>query len=162
MKIGGYFAFLSIQQTIFREEAKERILNLLPDSKLTKLSFSEIQFGKIDWVDGNKELYFEGKLYDVVRFETSGSNYILFCVDDENDTEVYTEILQISKMKLDELPVKNTMISFLNLLNLKYTIPQILSFENQPILKLGKPFFASLPINFLSVRLPILSPPPKS
>lgn len=162
MKIGGYFAFLSIQQNIFKEEAKERISHLLPKSKLTKISFSKIQFSKIDWKESDKEFYFNYKLYDVVRSEIKGSDHILYCLADDTETEIYSEILQMSKEQSDEFPLKNTMISFLNLLNLKYTIPQILHFKSPPILIFETPIFANFKIIFFSIKLPLFSPPPEN
>lgn len=161
MKIGGYFAFLLIQQDIFKEEAKERIIHLLPNTNLTKLSFSRYQFDKIDWQEIDKEFYFNGKLYDVVRSEIKNSNHILHCLTDDAETEIYSEILQISKAHSDELPVKNTLISFLNLLNLKYTIPQIFRFESQVISRFEKPMFTNFKIIFSSIKLPFVSPPPE-
>ena len=162
MKIGGYFAFLTIQQIIFREEAKEKILHHLPANKLTKLSFSDQEIQAIDWEETNKEFYYEGNLYDVVKIEFEQKNCIIFCLADENETEIYSELQQMSKAQNDEIPVKNTMISFLNLLNLKYTIPSILSFKSNAIIKNKELFIENLVSNHLSIPIFLFFPPPEA
>lgn len=161
MKIGGYFAFLTFQQNNFREEAKERILHLLPTNKQTKLIFSTKQFNEIDWAESNKEFYFQERLYDVVNIKVEGNNHIIYCIADENETEVYAQILQMSKVQNDELPVKNNMISFLNLLTLKYTLPQILYFEYIINFEVKKSVFATLVAPYFSVIISIFIPPPE-
>ena len=161
MKIGGYFAFLTIQQNIFREEAKERILHLLPTSKLTVLSFSDKQFNEIDWKEIDKEFYLNGTLYDVVKTKIDGTNQVIYCISDEKETEIYSEILQMSKTQKDELPIKNNMISLLNLLTLKYTIPQIFHFKSTSIREVQKPTFAQLSSHYLSIPIPLFFPPPE-
>ena len=161
MKIGGYFAFLTIQQIIYKEEAKEKILHQLPIQKLSKLSFTAEQFDKIDWEEERKEFYFKDSLYDVVSIKSEGKNQVIYCLADENETKIYSEIQAISKVQKDEIPVKNTMISFLNLLNLKYTIPSILSFKNNLIFKNKKLFIENLVSNYLSISISLFFPPPE-
>ena len=162
MKIGGYFAFLTIQQLIFREEAREKILHHLPITKLTKLTFSDQEFQAIDWEDVDKEFYYEGSLYDVITIGFEQKNHIIFCMADENETEIYSELQQMSKVQNDEVPVKNTMISFLNLLNLKYTIPTILSFKSNVNIHHKKLFIENLVSNYSSIPLFLFFPPPEA
>ena len=162
MKIGGYFTFLTIQQIIFREEAKEKILQHLPTNKLTKLSFSDQDFRAIDWEEVDKEFYYEGSLYDVVTIKFEQKNHVIFCITDENETEIYSELQQMSKAQNDEVPVKNTMISFLNLLNLKYTIPPILSFKSTVIIHNKRLFIGNLASNYLSIPVFLFFPPPEA
>ena len=162
MKIGGYFAFLTIQQLIFREESREKILQHLPTNKLTKLSFSDQDFQEIDWEEVDKEFYYEGSLYDVVKIGFEQKNHIIFCIADKNETEIYSELQQMSKVQNDEVPVKNTMISFLSLLNLKYTIPSILSFKSNVITPNKKLFIRNLASNYLSIPLSLFFPPPEA
>ena len=162
MKIGGYFAFLTIQQLIFREESREKILQHLPTNKLTKLSFSDQEFQEIDWEDVDKEFYYEGSLYDVVEIGFEQKNHIIYCIADENETEIYSELQQMSKAQNDEIPIKNTMISFLNLLNLKYTIPSILSFKSNVVIHNKKLFIGNLASNYLSIPISLFFPPPEA
>lgn len=161
MKIGGYFAFLTLQQNIFREEAKERILHLLPTNKQTKLSFSEKQFNEIEWKETDKEFYFNGTLYDIVNTKIEGENHVIYCISDEKETEIYAEILQMAKVQKDELPMKNNTVSFLNLLTLKYTIPQILHFKSIAIMDVQKPIIAQLSSLYLSIPISLFFPPPE-
>ncbi len=161
MKIGGYFAFLTIQQNIFREEAKERILHHLSSNKLTALSFSDKQFKEIDWEEVDKEFYLNGTLYDVVNTKVEGKNHVIYCISDEKETEIYSEILQMSKAQKDELPLKNNMVSLLNLLSLKYTVPPILCFKGLVIENVQKLTFAELSSIYLSIQIPLLFPPPE-
>jgi hypothetical protein len=162
MKIGGYFAFLSVQQIILKEEIKEKIYKILPNENLIKLSFSSEDFAKIDWQEQDKEFYFNHKLYDIVRSEFNGKNHVLYCLSDEKETIVYDKILQISQVQNDELPVKNTMASFLNLLLLKYTIPQILHFEGKTFVITQIKRFSNLLICYNSVPISLSNPPPEA
>lgn len=161
MKTGGYFAFLTIQQNIFREEAKEKILQILPNNKQTKLSFSAAQFNAIDWKETDKEFYFKGVLYDVVKTKIEGDNHVIYCVSDEKETEIYDKILQMSKVQKDEVPFKNNFISFLNLLTLKYTIPTILHFTCIAIMDEQKSILVQLTTFYLSIFIPSFFPPPE-
>lgn len=161
MKIGGYFVFLTVQQNIFREEAKERILKLMPSDKITQFCFTEKQFTEIEWKESDKEFYFNGTLYDVVNTKVEGKNRKIYCISDEKETEIYAEILQMSKVQKDELPVKTNLISFLNLLILKYTVPQILCFEGNSTVNVEKPDFAKFVPHYLSIPFSIVIPPPE-
>jgi hypothetical protein len=161
LKTEGYFAFLTIQQIIFKEEAKEKIIGLLPKDKLVKLSFLKIDINNLEWEEEGKEFYFEGKLYDVVSTETDEVTYTFYCFPDEKETVVYDEILKLSKSHQDELPQKNSMASFLNLLLLKYTLPQIFQFEHKSIVE--KSLFIKyfhLPIIYSSILTSPFIPPP--
>ena len=161
MKIGGYFAFLTFQQSIFKEEAKERIQKLLPNDKVTKLSFTEKEFTDIEWKESGKEFYINEILYDVVNIKIEGKNHVVYCISDEKETEIYTDILQLSKVQKDELPFKNNIIFCLNLLTLKYTIPQILCFKSFAIWDAPKPLFAQRLSFYLSIPASSFPPPPE-
>jgi hypothetical protein len=161
MKIGGYFTFLTIQQLIFKEEAKEKIIALLPQEQLVKLSFSKEEFMNLDWEDEGKEIYFNHHLYDVVRSEFNGKRHILYCFADEKETAVYEKILELSEAHQNELPQKNNMASFLNLLLLKYTIPQIFQFENKAqIIRIFQTKYADLTLLYASISASLSTPPP--
>jgi hypothetical protein len=161
MKIGGYFAFLSVQQIILKEEIEERIIKNLPNENLAKLSFSSDEFTKIDWQEQDKEFYYKHKLYDIVRSEFNGENHVFYCLSDEKETVIYDKILQISQVQNDELPVKNTMASFLNLLLLKYTIPQILHFEGKTFIIVQIKRFSNLLNCYISIPISLSNPPPE-
>jgi hypothetical protein len=161
MKIGGYFAFLSVQQIILKEEIEERIIKNLPKENLAKLSFSSDEFTKIDWQEQDKEFYYKHKLYDIVRSEFNGENHVFYCLSDEKETVIYDKILQISQVQNDELPVKNTMASFLNLLLLKYTIPQILHFEGKTFIIVQIKRFSNLLNCYISIPISLSNPPPE-
>ena len=161
LKIGGYFAFLIIQQNIFREEAKERIIHLLPTNKQTVISFSEKQYHEIEWRETDEEFYFKGNLYDVIKIKVEGNLRIIYCISDEKETEIYTEILQMSKVQNDEVPCKNNMISFLNLLTIKYTIPQTLYLKSNLIMGVPKPTFTPLLSLYVSIPSSLIFSPPE-
>ncbi len=161
MKIGGYFALVSVQQIIAREEAKEKIIKLLPNEKLVKLSFTRDDFAKIDWQEQDKEFYYNEKLYDIVRSEFNGKNHILYCLSDEKETIIYAKILQISKAQSDELPIKNTMASFLSLLILKYTLPQVYHFIGKVFILSKNKHFSFFLIHYSSITGLSFSPPPE-
>lgn len=162
MKIGGYFTFLTIQQNILREEAKERILHLLPNDKQIKLCFSVGQFNKIDWKETEKEFYYKGFLYDVINTKIVGDIHVIYCISDEKETEIYAKILQMSKVQRDELPRKNNLVSFLNLLTLKYTIPPTLQLKSLAIMDEQMPMLAWLSFLYSSIPIALLFPPPES
>jgi hypothetical protein len=161
MKIGGYFAFLSIQQIILKEEAKERIIQTFSNRELAKLSFSNEEFAKIDWQEQDKEFYFQGKLYDIVRSEFKGKNHVLYCFSDEKETVIYDKILQISEKQNDELPLKNTMVSLLNILLLKYTLPEIFQFERKTFISVQIKHLLNFSVCYNSISLALSNPPPE-
>jgi hypothetical protein len=141
---------------------KERIIQQLTNENLVKLSFSSDDFAKIDWQEQNKEFYFNDKLYDIVRSEYNGKCHILYCLSDEKETIIYAKILQISQVQNDELPIKSTMASFLNLLMLKYTVPQIYHFDVKPFIITQFKYFLNFSIRYNSISLSLFSPPPEA
>jgi hypothetical protein len=161
MKIGGYFAFLSVQQILFKEEAKEKIIALLPKEQLVKLTFSKEEFVNLDWEEAGKEIYFNHHLYDIVRSEFDGKTHTLYCFADEKETAVYDKIIELSETHRDELPQKNNMASFLNLLLVKYTVPQIFQLENKTqFIRIFQRKYADLTLSYASIPASLFTPPP--
>jgi hypothetical protein len=161
MKIGGYFAFLSVQQILFKEEAKEKIIRLLPKEQLVKLSFSKEEFINLDWEEEGREMYFNHQLYDIVCSEFDGQTHTLYCFADEKETAIYDKIIELSETHRDELPQKNNLASFLNLLLVKYTIPQIFHFENKaPFIRIFQTKYPDLTLLYASILVSLSTPPP--
>ncbi|MDZ7897516.1 MAG: hypothetical protein U5N85_05755 [Arcicella sp.] len=161
MKIGGYFSFLKVQQLIFKEEAKEKIICHLPKEKLVKFSFSKQEFVNLDWEEDGREFYFNHNLYDIVRSEFDGKIHTLYCFSDHKETAVYDKIVELSDAHNDELPQKNNMASFLNLLLLKYTIPPIFYLDNKATFVCISPIkYANLKLSYSSIPTSLFIPPP--
>jgi hypothetical protein len=88
----GYFiAFQTIQHQV-KKEAKRSILNKMNDSFYLKKVFTEEAFNKIDWHDDGKEFVLNNELYDVVKIEKNKGDFIVYCIDDKKETQLFANL----------------------------------------------------------------------
>ena len=86
--IGFYLNFV-IEQTVIKEQVKEKIIRNLPDNELTLIRISSHEKGKITWMEDGKEFRLEGNLYDVVKIKKEKDSICYYCFCDvKESTEV--------------------------------------------------------------------------
>jgi len=110
--LAGYFVVFSLEQFSAREEMESYIKNHINESLLEKIIVpnSDIITGSSDfrYKDNNSEFVFKGKLYDIVRQKSDGSNIIFYCINDKNE-ECLIQGLEdhIQRNSDQNLPAKN-------------------------------------------------------
>ncbi|WP_255066623.1 hypothetical protein [Lacihabitans sp. LS3-19] len=129
------------------------MLKKIPDSSLIKIH-------KTSDFDKN-EFELNGKMYDVVKFEIYGDEKILFCFEDEAETDLNLKIKKDLNLSLKDHPFQKDIS-----LKIQNITQSVFSFEAFPQFELA--FFSfsdGFPIDwinsFSSRLLSILSPPPQ-
>lgn len=96
---GFYFAF-TIQQ---RELQKEMVCKSQTNHHHI-LTLSKTAFEKIVWLDDEKEMRLNGKLYDVSKIETSNDIVKLFVEEDEMETKLVDDFVSMFSSRADKTP----------------------------------------------------------
>jgi hypothetical protein len=160
LKIGGYYAILSIQREVYREVIFHKSKSLIEYDKLIHFTFSSTDYQKLEWEEIDKEFLWKGKLYDIVSIDENKTMKILHCLSDEKEDEIKSQLLSLVKNQQEETPLKNNFLSCLNLLLLKYINPSGVSyyFWDKKVLEPIKPYYYLL--RFYSTTLkPVQHPP---
>jgi hypothetical protein len=128
LKMGGYYAILSIERAEIREKVEQKIIKSLPKSKLICIAANAENFSKISWERPEKEFSFEGNLYDIVFAENvDGTNYY-YCLSDKAETEIEAKLNQWLDNQTEHLPFSTNSKHILQLLSEPSTIHRNPSF----------------------------------
>ena len=103
-----------------QSDIKKQIKEGVPESELHVISFSKGY--SPDWVKPDKEFRLNGRMYDVVRTEEDLSKTTYYCVDDQQETKLFTSLDQLIRGQLlnQQSPVGKTHHTALTILTLKY------------------------------------------
>lgn len=88
----GYFIVFKVAQLEARKEIKTKIKLGLPDNELTAIEFNKNDLTNIHWVKENKEFYYKGKLYDVVKKDEKNSTIVFYCIDDKQEHALFASL----------------------------------------------------------------------
>ena len=107
LKMGGYYAILSIEREEIREKIEQKIIKSLKKSDLICIVANDENLPKIIWERPEKEFHYEGSLYDVAYVETiSGINYY-YCLSDQDETILEAKIDKLLENQTDKSPPGN-------------------------------------------------------
>lgn len=88
----GYIVVFKIAQLEARKEIKIKIKLGLPDRELTAIEFKKDNLETIHWVKENKEFYYQGKLYDVVKKNEKETSIVFYCIDDKKEHALFASL----------------------------------------------------------------------
>ncbi len=88
LKIGGLVAVLSVEREMIREKMFENIGKKLNNSNLSCF----VANSTLEWEEAEQELWYNGKLYDVVKIEVRNGQTHYFCLADDAETDIVTTI----------------------------------------------------------------------
>lgn len=150
LKIGGFVAILGITREIIRKQVFQKIKDkvVVADTKCIVGTTENLK--KIIWEKENKEFWFDGELYDLIRIEDKHGVKHYFCLSDKNEKQIiatmdnliignnHSPINQTSKDILVLIFQPAIIITYLTA-SFKVTVsdiftkfPPILSFYNSP------------------------------
>lgn len=78
----GYYGIFAIEQAIIREEQKHKMLSQLDDATLETIP----QQPGMHFIEGGREFYLHGELYDVVRTKTVDGKKLYLALNDEKES----------------------------------------------------------------------------
>lgn len=100
--MGDFFVF-TLAQKVVKKEIKKKLKAGVPESEIIVISLTsqEMQSGKdgFRWVKPNKEFWYKGSMYDVVRKTESEGRNTFHCINDKQETQLF--------IHLDEMVRKN-------------------------------------------------------
>lgn len=82
----GFYAAFLFQQYQVKASARAHVLSSLPLSSLIRI---EQQDG-LQWEEAQKEFYFDGNLYDVVKICQESDKTVFYCVNDKKEMQLLT------------------------------------------------------------------------
>ncbi len=92
----GYY-FVSVTQQHFHKIAlRKKIVEQLDKKELIAISFAD-NAAKILWEEKGKEFSLNGKMYDIVKKDSSAGKLIFYCVDDETEARLVAKYTSNTK-----------------------------------------------------------------
>jgi len=153
-----------IFQTKYRGEIIEVIEEGVENNNLTLFRFSKDNFNKgltrLDWIEEN-EFRSGNKMYDVVNKEFKGDSVYLYCIHDDNESELYAAMDKIFKRMVEENPDKaKDLRNYNNSLSQFYSKP--IETEYSTNLYSDCTYFTKISSDLLEGEYIPVSPPPRS
>lgn len=93
-KIAGQYPIFKIRQTQIQQSIKNQIAQNIPNQFLDKITFDFQDITKVKWEKIDKEFWYQGNLYDVLRFEKTDKNITYYCIKDTKETKLVTDFKQ--------------------------------------------------------------------
>ncbi len=84
----GYIIVFKITEIEVKRELKSKIKS----SELHLISFSKNDFDQINWIEEGKEFILNNNMYDIVKKETSDKMVLLYCIDDKQETQLFSNL----------------------------------------------------------------------
>ena len=158
------FMLYKVMQVKYRLDMVEQISHGIPDSYLTILKFGKSNYkmssGNIKWIEDD-EFRYQNSMYDVVKTKTVGDSIYLYCIMDENESELYTYFEKYLQNLAEEDPDKFKDIASLNIF-LSQFYSSSLNTDSEIPLQLTKQNYFSLTLNPLDGEILLNTPPPRS
>jgi len=104
----GYFAYFQWERFSIKKEIKTKLKHKLSEDQLVTLHISRADFQNISWYE-DSEFEYKNQMYDVVAIKSNTKGYILKCIKDERESELFSEL---GKKVDDELSKSRTAKSF--------------------------------------------------
>ncbi len=83
-----------IRQNKIHKAIKKQIAQNTPNQFLDKITVDFQNIHKIKWEKKDKEFWYQGNLYDVIRYEKTTENIVYYCIKDTKETKLVTDFKQ--------------------------------------------------------------------
>ena len=97
LQIVGYLPVFKFKQWDIRRKMELMIKENVLNEAVHIITISDDNKTKLHWERADKEFWFDGNLYDIVRSETKGNTTIYYCLNDVKETHLtlnYAETLK--------------------------------------------------------------------
>jgi hypothetical protein len=155
----GYVFVYFQMQFIFKNLAYEKTYSVLNEDQLTqiRIPLGEInnnpEFSQLD----ESEISYNGRMYDVYKTETSGTDIVFYCCSDENEDALNNAFASFSRQNTDRTS-NNPITNFIKLIIKEACFTEYLS--NLPEINVN----CSIPQTESKIsasHFEVLTPPPK-
>jgi hypothetical protein len=99
-KIVGYFPIVKINQYLIYKQIEKQIVKLTPNQFLHKITISTENpnsANQIRWEKPNKDFWYNGRLYDIVRVVNTSKSTTYYCIEDKKETNLLLSFEKNSK-----------------------------------------------------------------
>ncbi|MCX6168550.1 MAG: hypothetical protein NTX65_04370 [Ignavibacteriales bacterium] len=156
----GFIIYFILEVENTKENAFEKVIKLEGDEKVEVISVSISQLESGIGIEriNNREIRYDGKMYDLVKVERHLDVITFYCIHDEKEDKLEKEFSNNLQKNINHRSVTNTQIQFnqqIQNTNEKEKITLI-----SPFHKTSYPIF--LASSYLLDISKILTPPPKS
>lgn len=80
-----------ITRFMIREDMEQKIKENLDESELTVLTVTEKEFSRLHWTRAQKELEYNGNMFDVVRIQSSNHKKLIYCLSDRREKHLLVQ-----------------------------------------------------------------------
>lgn len=116
LKIGGFVAILNIGREWVRESVIHKIKHHLSPEDIKCIIINESNQEKLKWEKQNKEFWFDGKLYDILSVEEKSDSKYYYCLSDEKEQNIISQIQNLTINLNSHLPLNNTSKNLISLI----------------------------------------------
>ena len=153
--LAGFYVYFVVRLGELRMEMREKLASL-PADELDAIPIPLGQF-KSSWID-QREMKWQGRMYDIARVERSGESMIVYCLQDTDEDNLLSFISAVVEMSSQDTRQAPTDVT--QFFSLKFVIPGSLCPPRSAIEveATQTPYAVHLaPVNLLPV-----TPPPRS
>ena len=87
----GYQFIYAIRQADAKEEAKQKLLALIPEAAL-ELIDAGANKNDIKWEEAGKEFYLHGQRFDIAKIKEVNGKTMLYCLNDKKEEQVLQDL----------------------------------------------------------------------
>lgn len=129
----GSFFFHKINLSSYKKEFKAFVLNNKQSLNTTKLTIKATELfvnsKQLVWVDENEEIYYNGKLYDVITITHQQNKVVLTLLSDENEQKLNEDFASLYNNDEIEKSNHNSIKLLKQFLSLKYLATTLINFQ---------------------------------
>ena len=156
----GYFITFKLVQYQVKKEVKIAMKQRISISELTAIQINKRDLSQLVWKEKNKEFYYKGELYDIVKTEEQTESVTYYCINDEQEEKLFANLDDHIKtyVVLNKTNEKNSQKKNNNPLVKLYFVPPVrllTSIESKLLQHLNLSF------SLISLFKEIDSPPPQ-
>ena len=97
----GYKFIYAIRQADAKEEAKQKLLALIPETAL-ELIDAGANKNDIKWEEEGKEFYLHGQRFDVAKIKEVNGKTMLYCLNDKKEEQVLQDLAKSIQSASDQ------------------------------------------------------------
>jgi hypothetical protein len=88
----GYYVVFKITQAEIKVDVKLQLKRGIPATELTEIKIDLKAISTIQWVEKNKEFYYNNQLYDVVKTSTTDNTITFYCITDKKEEVLFAHL----------------------------------------------------------------------
>lgn len=87
--MAGWYSIFAICKWEIKKSIKSQVKKRIPNSKLTVIRISKASARRLNWIEQGKEFEYGHRMYDIVRMETYAGGINYYCIDDEEEKQLF-------------------------------------------------------------------------